>query len=236
MKNLKFIALLVATLFTVSPLFFTSCTKDDATPVVVVKDSTSVMVFHTNAAAATVKILADSRVISDSISYGKGTGYKRLEAGSRTIASQLLGGTGVTSDVLSFEKDKNYTVFIYRDSTTTVKTLTTLDKLETPPSGSASLRLVHLLPDLANIPINVEGVLPGGAVGTGGPIYMGVMFKDVKDFMVGTPGTYDILLKNTAGQLLLRVSNLTLSSGKIYTFVLSGGATKAPNVVVINNN
>ncbi len=236
MHNLKFFAFVISGLFFVSPMFLTSCKKDDTTPVVVVKDSTSVMVYHANAGAPTVKILADGKSISDSISYGKGTGYKRLEAGQRTIASQALAGTGVTSDAVTCEKDKNYTVFIFRDSTTTVKSLTTTDKLETPPSGSASLRLVHLLPDLANTPISVEGVQPGGAVGTGGPIYSNVLFKDVKDFMVGTPGTYDILFKNAAGQLILRASNLTLVSGKIYTFVLSGGAGKAPNITIINNN
>jgi hypothetical protein len=241
MKNLRFFGLFAMALLIASPLFFTSCKADETpvTPVVTAKDSTSVMVFHGCINAPTVKVLADNKVFSDSISYTKGTSYKKLEAGKRVFSTQTLTGTTVTNDTISFNKDVNYSLFVYRDSLGGVKVLTASDNLVTPASGFASIRVVHLIPDISNIPIDIEAVAPNGVAGSGLTLYTGVKFKDVKAFLTVPAQTYDIKIKQSSnGNVLFTVSSSVLAPGKIYSFVARGLALSgiAPGVSTITHN
>lgn len=232
--------------FAASSLMLTSCGSDPVTPTPVVKDYAKVMMFHGATDAAAVNLQIDGATKGDSIKYGVATTYNQVEltAGKKVVVSSLVAKTGakIITDSLLMNKDVGYSYFVYQESDVakTVNMIKSVDDLTLPAAGKGRIRLVHLIPDLA-VGIDVELVATGG-VATSRSDFANVKFKDIKNFIDVTPGTYDMKVKITGTtQLLLTAPiSVTIADGKLYTYVARGYSNavspRGGAITTINNN
>jgi hypothetical protein len=238
----KFLAVACAA----SSLMLASCGSDPVTPTPVVKDYAKVMLFHGATDAAAVNLQIDGVTKGDSIKYGVATTYYQVEltAGKKVVTSGLVAKSGVKigTDSLLMNKDVGYSYFVYQenDAAKTISMIKSVDDLAAPTAGKARIRLVHLIPDLST-GIDYELVATGG-VATTRSDFTNVKFKDIKNFIDVTPGTYDMKVKltGTTQLLLTGAISVTIADGKLYTYVARGYAnTVAPRggaISTVNNN
>lgn len=238
----------LAVAFAASSLMLTSCGTDPVAPVPVVKDYAKVMMFHGATDATAVNLQIDGATKGDSIKYGAATAYNQVEltAGKKVVTSGLVAKSGVKifTDSLLMNKDVGYSFFVYQesDAAKTVSMIKSVDDLALPTSGKARIRLVHLIPDLST-GIDFE-LVAAGTVATTRSDFTNVRFKDIKNFIDVTPGTYDIKVKltgTTTPQVLITSTiTVTLDAGKLYTSIARGYANaiapRGGTVTTISNN
>ena len=235
----------LAVAFAASSLMLTSCGTDPIAPTPVVKEYAKVMMFHGATDATAVNLQINGVTAGDSVRYGAATAYNQVEVTGKKVAiGSLLSRSGarIALDSLSTVKDAGYSYFVYQenDAAKTVSMISSADALASPVAGKGRIRLVHLIPDLS-VGIDVELVATGG-VATTRSDFANVRFKDIRNFIDVTPGTYDMKVKITGTtQLLLTAPiSVTIAEGKLYTYVARGyGNAIAPRggaITTINNN
>jgi hypothetical protein len=154
-----------------------------------------------------------------------------VEAKSNNIKVNVSGtSTSVINADVTFEKDKNYSIFAV-DSVAKIAPLVLSDDLTAPASGKAHVRFVHLSP---NAPA-VDVALVGGAV-----VFPNQSFKGFTAFAPLDAGTYNLEVR-VAGTstVALTLPPITLAAGKIYTVFAKGflGATGAQELgaeIIVN--
>lgn len=247
MKTIKISKLITTLLFIVSALFMSSCEPD--TPEPTVKEYGKVMLVHAAAGVSTLDLFIDGvKKNTAPIAYKSNSTYQQVEAGAlnhQIMSKYSATGAKLDSVGLRVNKDVGYSYYSYvdNDANKTVRVFASTENLAAPAAGKSKVRLVHLIPDVpANIAIDVEAVTPG-SIPSSRNDFTNVTFKSLKDFVEITKGTYDIKIKQTGTtNVLLTIENVTLTEGKIYTFVAHGFATKlntdpaGPTVTVVANN
>lgn len=238
----------LAVAFAASSLMLTSCGTDPVAPVPVVKEYAKVMLFHGATDATAVNLQIDGTTKGDSIKYGQVTAYNQAEltAGKKVVVSSLVAKSGakIATDSILMNKDVGYSYFVYQesDAAKTVSMIKSVDDLTLPAAGKARIRLVHLIPDLST-GIDFELVATGG-VATTRSDFTNVKFKDIKNFIDVTPGTYDIKVKITGTVqpqvLITSTITVTLVSGNLYTSIVRGYANaiapRGGTVTTFGNN
>jgi hypothetical protein len=235
----------LAVAFAASSLMLTSCGTDPVAPTPVVKNYAKVMMFHGATDATAVNFQIDGVTVGDSIKYGAATAYNQVEVTSKKVGINALvvkSGAKITTDSLAPVKDESYSFFVYQenDAAKTVSIIKSSDALALPAAGKGRIRLVHLIPDIST-GIDVE-LVATGSVATNRSDFTNVKFKDIRNFIDVTPGTYDMKVKITGTtQLLLTAPiSVTIADGKLYTYVARGyGNVTAPRggaISTINNN
>ncbi len=209
--------------------FFASCNPDPVDPPVVVPDYTKVMFHHFAPKASALALTVDGKAVTlDSLGYLSNTIYQQYEAGRRGV--RVLEGANIAlNDTLAMNKDINYSVFLYNDTTAgqPIRRIFTSDVLTAPSAGKAKVRLIHLIPDAVIPAVDVEAV-PAGGVASNNATFGAVQFKNLKDFVELNVGNYDFLLKLPNSQsVLFRIQNVPISEGKIYTLVARGYIQRA---------
>lgn len=229
----------------------TACGNDDDNPPPTpVPDKGKVLVSHAAASAnLRVKALVNDTEVGQ-LDYGQSSNYLDVNAGSQTLKINVASSnTTAAQQGLTIEKDKNYSVFAYPASSTTVGLLPITDDLAAPASGQAKIRIVHLVlggPTAVKLsqstvagPVDIAGASAG--------------FPTASAF-VGVPsGSYNLAVTTTAtGGVTTTVATVgdgsgsgtgskNYEAGKIYTVVvrgISGSLDPAlqPKAVIVQNN
>jgi hypothetical protein len=214
--------------FTASMLSVTSCTKEEE-----VSNKARVLVTHASPDAPGVDLLIDnSKVNSAALTFPSNTGYLDVEAGIRNIKVNAAGTTtSVINADITFEKDKNYSIFAV-DALAKISAVALEDDLTAPAAGKAHVRFVHLSPDAPAVDIAVAS---SGAV-----VFGNRKFKEATGFAPLDAGTYNLDVRvagTTTVALVLPAINL--EAGKIYTvfakgFLAGTGAQKLGAEIIVN--
>jgi hypothetical protein len=224
---MKFSVLAVALLFS-SMMLVSSCTKDEPeTP------QARVLVTHASPDAPGVDLLVDNtKVNSAPLNFPSNTGYLSVNSGIRNIKVNVAGTTtSVINADITFEKDKNYSIFAV-DAVSKISAIALEDDLTAPAAGKAHVRFVHLSPDAPAVDIAVAS---SGAV-----VFPNTAFKQATGFTPLNAGTYnlDVRVAGTSTVALV-LPAITLEAGKIYTvfakgFLAGTGAQQLGAEIIVN--
>ncbi len=230
-KKHSLLSLVALALFAM--LSFTACDDNDDDDNN--NDQARVQVVHASPDAPGVDILVDnSKVNSSALVYPNNTGYLDVAAGVRNIKVNATGtATSVINADVTFEKDKNYSVFaINRLASIEAAVLT--DDLTAPAAGKAHVRFIHLSPDAPAVDITTT---------TGAIVFGNRAFKSATAFTPLDAGAYNLQVR-VAGTstVALTIPTITLQAGKIYTVFARGlltppsGSTNTIGAQIIVNN
>lgn len=207
-----------------------SCEKEE------VKEYAKIMVTHASPDAPGVDLLVDgAKQNSAALTFPSSTAYIQVEAGSRNIKVNASGtSTSVIDANVTFEKDKNYSIFAI-DTLSSIEPLVIVDDLTAPASGKAHVRFVHLSPNAPAVDVTVAN--------TSTIVFGNKAFKEYSAFTVLDAGTYDLEVKlvdgNGTGTVVLPLPGIALTAGKIYTVFAKGlvGSTAQPlgAQIIVNN-
>ncbi len=222
------ISILMSTILVAGMMVFSSCDKDDD------QSNANVMVVHASPDAPGVDVLIDDdKQNSAALTYPNNTGYLEVETGTRIIKINVAGtSTTVINAALTFEKDRNYSVFAV-DSVASISAIALVDDLSSPAAGKAHVRFVHLSPNGPAVDVALAG--------TGAVVFGDVAFKEATAFTPLDAGTYllDVRVAGT-GTVALVLPAITLQAGKIYTVFakgfLGGTGSQALGAEIIVNN
>ncbi|BAV08539.1 hypothetical protein FLA_4585 [Filimonas lacunae] len=175
----------------------------------------SVKVIHTIPGTGAVDFYLNStKQNSAAINFGEATGYIATSNGEKTAEFKTaLDNNTVLSVPIDFDGG-NYSLFatgIASDNSLT--TLLVEDDLQTPTSGKARVRFVHVSPDAPTV-----NVLGNDSLWVSSRAY-----KTATDFIEVPGGSYTIKLNNSGdGTNAYTSSVINLASGKNYTLVAQG--------------
>lgn len=210
---------------------FTACDDDDDED----QDVARVQVIHASPDAPGVDILVDnSKVNSAALVFPNNTAYLEVNAGARNIKVNAAGtSTSVINADVTFEKDKNYSVFAI-NRLASIEPLVLVDDLTAPAAGKAHVRFVHLSPDAPAVDITTT---------TGSVVFGNRAFKSATAFTPLDAGAYNLQVR-VAGTptVALTLPTITLEAGKIYTVFARGllappaGNTNTLGAQIIVNN
>ena len=246
MKTFKNLSI-TSTLLILTILFITSCKPDKIDETLKVYGK--VMLVHTAPGVPAVDLLIGGvKKNTDSIAYTKNSAYYDIEVStSNYVITTKYSKSGTRLDSAGVKAIKNtgfsYFTYIDNDAAKSVRVLASTDNLTLPAAGKAKVRFVNLIPDIPNnVAVDVEAVAPGTGPSSRND-FTNVSFKSIKDFVEITKGSYDFKIKQTGTtNVILTISNVTLTEGKLNTFVANGFASKlntdplGPKVTMINNN
>lgn len=199
-------------LFSMTTFGLVSCSSDDDP---VVEPDSSVKVIHTIPGTGAVDFyLNGTKQNSSAISFGEQTGYIASVNGDKTADFKTsVDNNTILSAPVSFEGG-NYTLFA--TGTASDNTLTTLlveDNLQTPASGKARVRFVHVSPDAPTVNVVANDSLWSSSRA----------YKSATDFIEVNAGSYVIKLnRSDNGTNVYTSSSITFASGKNYTLVAQG--------------
>jgi hypothetical protein len=227
-KKHALFALLVLSLFTT--VTFTACDDDDENA-----STAQVQVVHASPDAPGVDVLVDNnKVNSSALVYPNNTAYLDVEAGKRNLKVNATGtATSVINGDVTFEADKNYSVFAI-NRLASIEPLILTDDLTAPAAGKAHVRFVHLSPDAPAVDITTN---------TGAVVFGNRAFKSATAFTPLDAATYNLQVR-VAGTttVALELPNIQLQAGKIYTVFARGflappaGNTNTLGAQIIVNN
>ncbi|MEI6312870.1 MAG: DUF4397 domain-containing protein [Bacteroidota bacterium] len=202
--------ILLATLLVSAIMILPSCKKEED------KTYANILVTHASPNAPGVDLLVDTKVVNTAaLNFPNNTGYLAVESGTRNIKVNASGtSTTVINADLTFEKDKNYSIFAV-DSLSKISAIVLTDDLTAPASGKAHVRFVHLSP---NAPAVDVAVASSGAV-----VFGNKSFKEYTAFTPLDAGSYNLDVR-VAGTttVALTLPTITLEAGKIYTVYAKG--------------
>lgn len=199
-------------------------------------------------APAATDVLVDGKVVETAVSFpsvSPSTGYSSISSGSRHM--QLF-PTGTTTGAyfegnITFNGGNAYTlVATGHFNTNTIVMPQFTDTSTAPTSGNAELRIIQASPAGlgANSAVDVYIVAPGGGLPGTSPDIAAVSYQSASAYKTIPAGTYDLLLTPAGiASLNITIPGATLSSGKIYTYVLvnvSNGELMSSTPVVLNDN
>jgi len=223
-------------------LTFSSCDDDDETP----PQQGKVLISHAAASAnVQVKALVNDTEVGQ-LNYGQSSNYLNVNVGSPTLKINNSAGQTAISKVVTIEQGKNYSVFAFAPTATTVDLLPVVDDLSAPAAGQAKIRVVHLGLG-APSPVKLSENSIAGLVDVAG---ISAAFPTASPFVsiptgsrnliitTGSPSTQVIAVGDGTGT---GTGTKNYEAGKIYTIVVRGIAsnfdqTLQPRAVVVANN
>ena len=145
------------------------------------------------------------------------------------IAPLIPFGVLVSTSTANIEVDKYYSLYIVGSPVVTnISSFLIEDKIPVPVSEKAHVRFINAMPDGNNMDL-LSGIIPAGSVNptTSTPIFSNLVKNTARDFMaidalnVGIPYQFQ-LRDNVTGALIGTPINLTVVSGRVYTFFARG--------------
>ena len=176
-----------------------------------------------------------------SLTFLSSKGYMNVRAGNVKIGFVRTNGQGeIASTNASFTTGSTYSVFAVGNGTTTAPSsiIVVTDDLTAPSSNMAKVRFANLSVE-PNFVISAALTAKTGSIGTQ-KVDSNLTMNKVGSFISVASGKYDITLADPNTLKSVTLNDQTLTSGKIYTIVLTGedGATgnSALKPTIINNN
>ena len=218
-----------------SVLALSACSKTDTPTPTPPADQGQVNFINAAAhiAPTTLRFLVDNAEVS-SLAYATGSGYQRLNTGSRTLQVAAGSQTALTKS-LQIETNKNYTfIAAPSSSTSTVGDLLLTDDLTLPSTGKARIRLVNLGDGTATDPLPNPLRLSQITSTVNGPVVADVVTNvangTASSFTDFSANVYSLSVLDGAGNTIAVVGDgsgtgtgvYKYTEGKIYTVILSG--------------
>ncbi len=198
--------------------FLTSCLDDDdhyldATPVAYVS------FYHGSPQISSLRIEVDNqsypKAVSHVFDYSTYYDYGRFFPGERNFSFKAGNAANSLLDTLvKFEADKAYSFFISEEEDGFLPLLVE-DDLDSPASGKALIRLVHLSPDTPEVTLQIGD--------DDGDLFESQAYREVSDFVEVEAGRPNLkLVAATGGESLVSASGVNIREGRIYTLVVRG--------------
>ena len=195
-----------------------SCLDDDdqyldATPVAYVS------FYHGSPQTSSLRIEVDNqsypKTASHVFDYSTYYDYGRFFPGERNFSFKAGNAANSLLDTLvKFEVDKAYSFFITEEESG-ILPLIVEDELESPASGKAMIRLIHLSPDVEDVNLQLGD--------NGEELFENQGYREVSDFEEVEAGRLDLNLVSAAnGESLVSAANVMVREGRIYTLVARG--------------
>jgi Domain of unknown function (DUF4397) len=261
MKTLTFLfrpALMMVAL--PAALAFSACSNDDDDNNTPAPDQGKVLISHAAASAnIAVKALINDAEVGQ-LNYGQTSSYLNVNTGSPTLKINNSANQTAASQPITIAKDRNYSVFAYAPTATTVGLLQVSDDLTAPASGQAKVRVVHLAQGApatvklsqetvagpVDIP-NVTATFPASATSTTWASGFVSIPANTYNLLVttGSPGVTVVAVGDGSGTGTNGTATATASrnyeAGKIYTVLVRGivgsiDPALQPRAVVITHN
>jgi hypothetical protein len=196
----------------------TSCLDDDdnymdATPVAYVS------FYHGSPELSSLQIEVDHKsypqVVSHIFDYSTYYDYGRFFTGERKFSFKAGNAANSLLDTLvKLEADKAYSFFISEEEDGFLP-LIVEDELDSPASGKALIRLIHLSPDAPEVNLQVGE--------DGEDLFENQGYRDLSDFEEIEAGRVDLnLVAAGDGESLVAAQGVTIREGRIYTLVVRG--------------
>jgi hypothetical protein len=204
----------------ISSLSLTSCLDKDEDPVAP-QPISFVSFYHGAPSAPDMNILIDGGQINNvPFKYSDYTNYLGFRPRSVKVKFGPTNAVNPSRDTtLTLVEDKIYSIFVVDEAAQIDLLVLTDDSLETPATGKAGVRFVHLSPDAPAVDVATTGTSAAN-------LFSNVGFKGSTDFIELAAGKHTLQVKNAGGSdVLLPVPNVELTAGRIYTFVFRGFVT-----------
>ncbi|MFI5161385.1 MAG: DUF4397 domain-containing protein [Sphingobacteriales bacterium] len=156
----------------------------------------------------------NNRVNWNPVSYGSGLDYFNAFAGARTVNFYLQNTmTKVYSDTLTLKPSGVYSLFLV-NTPANPGIVVLKDTINQPAANTASIRFVDLSPDAPTVDLALNDSVK----------VSNKSFKGASSFIpVAGNKTYSFqVLKKGTTTVLASLSNITLTSGYVYTIMLTG--------------
>jgi hypothetical protein len=195
--------------------FLTSCLDDDdqrleSVPVAYVS------FYHGSPNISSLQIEVDHRPYNtNTFDYSTYFDYGRFYTGERNFSFKVGNAANSLLDTLvKFEADKAYSFFISEEEDG-VLPLIVEDELDSPASGKALVRLIHLSPDAPEVNLQVGE--------DDEELFENHSYREVSDFVEVDAGRLNLnLVAAAGGESLVSAANITIREGRIYTLVVRG--------------
>ncbi|WP_339923330.1 DUF4397 domain-containing protein [uncultured Cyclobacterium sp.] len=175
-------------------------------------------------ATADIKIKVDSTVYDRKpFDFGNYIDYWYFYTGDRNFSFiDIESGQSVLDTAVKLEVEKVYSFFM-AEKEDDFTTLFVEDSLELPVSGKALVRLVHLASDGPEVTLYQRDKEDA--------IIEGLPYMEITDFINVDHGETDLILKSPGNDLdeLVRLNDVNLREGRIYTLVVRGKVQAASN-------
>lgn len=176
--------------------------------------------YHGSPDAPDLDILINTQRINNApFKYSDYSNYVAFTPGSVRVKFATVNSVSALIDTaLTFQKDNIYSLFVV-DSLKQVDVLVVQDSLVSPAAGKARVRFIHLSPDAPAVDLATTG-------NNAATLFSNVGFKGITQFQDIAAGTHSLQVKSAgSGSVLKPVTNIDLTAGRIYTFVLRGFVT-----------
>lgn len=197
-------------------LFFQACEDSNGTDPQPETDKAKVRVIHTSYDAPAVDILLnDAEAIAD-LAYGESSGYATIDAGTANVKVTAANSpsTVVINADLTFEKDKEYTIFAV-GALANIEAVVQEDS-RNANAAKAKVRVLHGSPDAPAVDVKLGS-------GLGAAIVAGAAFKDLTGYLEVDEGDYSFAITPANSTTEVEVyAPVGVSNGSIYTVVAHG--------------
>jgi hypothetical protein len=195
--------------------FLTSCLDDDDKNLETVPVA-YVSFYHGSPKISSLQIEVDHRPYNtNTFDYSTYFDYGRFYTGDRNFSFKIGNAANSLLDTLvKFEADKAYSFFISEEEDGFLPLLVE-DDLDSPATGKALIRLVHLSPDAPEVTL-----LTGEDEEE---LFENQGYREVSDFVEVEAGRLNLNLVAAAGsESLVSATNVNVREGRIYTLVVRG--------------
>ena len=196
--------------------FLTSCLDDDDVNVNP-EPVAYVSFYHGLPNLSSIQIEVDNnRYNTNPFEYSTYFDYGRFYTGNRNFSFKLGNAANSLLDTLvKFEADKAYSFFLSEEQENTFFPIIVEDEIESPASGKAMIRLVHLSPDAPDVSLQIGDEEE--------EIFENQAYREVSDFTEIDAGRVNFnLLSGENGDSLISADNINIREGRIYTLVVRG--------------
>ncbi|MCC9165498.1 DUF4397 domain-containing protein [Pontibacter harenae] len=215
-------------------LTFTGCIdkEEEASPIYPAVAS----VYHASPDAPDFDVyLNNYKINTQAFKYSNYASYFNIGSGSKSLKLTPFNDDNALLDTaITFQQDQAYSLFA-TNAVQNLELLVVKDSLVVPNGGKSSIRFIHLSPDAPAVEINATGT-------SSTTLELGAAYKENTAYSEITSNTYGFVVRDAAtDEELLTVQNISLSSGRIYTFVLRGyttppeGNSNTLNLQVVTN-
>ena len=204
-----------------------------------------VRAIHAIGNAPAVDIVADNAVVREDLAFGQKTDYLSVGAGTRQLAVRAANqGTNLLTLSPSVAAGTDYTVIAAgrfgATSGATPRLIAVTDNAA-PPSGQASIRVVHASPAAGNV--DVYATAPGADIAAATPVLTNVAFGAVAAPLNVAAGTYRFRVTPTGTKTVaIDANNVAVTAGQKWIAVAVGdnapgtGAASSFNLLLFREN
>ncbi len=194
-----------------------------------------VSIFNAAPDAPELDVLVDNKqIFSQPLDYADYSRYLNFYTGDRKLKINSFNANNVLVDTtVNFQPDKAYSVFI-ADDLADLSALVVEDSADTPETGKAMIRIIHLSPDAPAVDLEEAD---------GTSLFTNQTFKQASAFKEVDADTYNLKL-NVGGNSseAISIPDAEFRSRGIYSIIVRGFATpptgnlNSLSVQIVNNN